>query len=334
MCSRGENPDPIRFARDHLVQQIRAGEVRFDFPLATQGRWMIGGRADVLVTPKTLESLIDILSVIGDSRVARVIIGHGTNLLFDDVGYRGIIVQIGPSMSEFKRVASTEVAVGAGMWVPAFVRRAISHGLSGVTHAIGIPGTVGGLVAMNGGSQRRAIGDNLIDIDLIDASGTLKCVEAADLELAYRTSNIQRSGSVIVQARFRLETGNVHALRREAIAILRQRKAKFPKIRANCGSVFVSDPALYDLIGPPGKAIELVGLKGKRLGSAELSAEHANFIVNTGGASSADVLALIKLAQDGVRRATGVTMATEVRYLEPHGGLIPADRAATCVEPL
>jgi UDP-N-acetylmuramate dehydrogenase len=213
------------------------------------------------------------------------------------------------------------------MWVPCFVRRVIALGLGGVTHAIGIPGTIGGLIAMNGGSQRHGIGENLIDVDVLDRQGRAQRVAHADLNFGYRTSSIHESGMTIVSARFRFAETGRDALRHEAIEILRQRRAKFPKVRANCGSVFVSDPALYNLIGPAGKAIDAVGLKGVRRGGAEISAEHANFIVNNGGATSRDVIDLIQLAQRGVRDATGISMATEVRYLQPRGSLIAADQA-------
>jgi len=307
---------------------LRAGELRFNVPLSSLGRWRIGGCADVVITPQSRDSLARVLGAIADSGLPHAIIGHGTNLLFDDAGYRGIIVQIGPSFSQFRLLDPETVEVGAGLWVPCFVRRVIAHGLGGATHAIGIPGTVGGLIAMNGGSQRHGIGENIIDVDVIDRAGAVHRLSHSDLNFAYRSSSIHRSGVTVVSARFRFAAADRDLLRREAIDILRQRRAKFPKARANCGSVFVSDPKLYDRIGPAGKAIESVGLKGLRHGGAEISAEHANFIVNNGGASSRDVLALIRRAREAVLAATGIAMATEVRYLEPSGALVSADLAS------
>lgn len=314
-------------AGERLIRALGPGAVRRDVPLATLGRWRIGGPADLLVTPRSVAELAETLRVVRDFGVPHVVVGDGSNLLFDDEGFRGAVVRVGRAFSGFAVHEGGEVEAGAGLWAPAFVRRVIGAGLAGATHAVGIPGTLGGLLAMNGGSQRRGIGENVLWVEALDRGGRLRRLDRAELGYAYRASRLQAGGLVAVGARFRFAPGDRAALRREAIGILAARRAKFPRVRANCGSVFVSDPELYRLVGPPGQAIERAGLKGRRIGDAQISPTHANFIVNLGRARSADVLALVDLARRRVRELTGVALAAEVRHLSPDGVLRPAHDA-------
>lgn len=314
--------------KDALRAVLPTDALAFDLPLAMLGRWRIGGPADVVVTPSDVKALRAVLAVITQTGVPHVIVGDGSNLLYDDAGFRGVVVRIGRAFGGFAVSDRGIVEAGAGMWVPCFVRQAIDAGLAGATHAIGIPGTLGGLITMNGGSQRRGIGENVVSVDVMERDGTLVRIDHADLGYTYRRSALQTRGAIVLSARFRFEPGDHHALRREAIAILSARKAKFPRVRANCGSVFVSDPALYSLIGPPGMAIEQAGLKGASVGGAQLSPDHANFIVNNGGARSRDVLELIAVARSRVHALTGIAMDAEVRHLASDGTMRPAHEVA------
>ena len=301
------------------------GCVRRDVPLSTIGRWRIGGPADAVVDPVSVSMVQSVVRLLADSGVPWRVIGEGSNLLFDSVGYRGVLVRIGPALSRYRGDPETGVVeCEAGLWVPWFALKTLRLGLAGCVHAIGIPGMLGGLIAMNGGSQRHGIGDQIETVTVVDGTGALSEVAQAACGFAYRRSVFQGSGAIIVAARFRYERGDAAALRREAIEIMMSRKRKFPKNLPNCGSVFVSDPALYATLGPPGAAIEAVGLKGVRHGGARLSPLHANFIVNEGGASSEDVLALLGLARRKVFDRTGIAMRSEVLHLRPDGALVPA----------
>ena len=296
-------------------------------PLAMLGRWRIGGPADLVLTPRSGPMLAAMIGALRSAGARYVVIGDGSNMLFDDAGYRGAIVRIGRAMSGIRRVGEVELEAGAGAWVPAFVHRTIGWGLGGAVHAIGIPGSLGGLVAMNGGSQRRGIGERVVEVAVIDRDGTERRIAGQALGFGYRRSALQDSGCVVISARFRFERANPTALRREAIAMLAARRAKFPRVGANCGSVFVSDPALYATLGSPGVAIEATGLKGRAIGGARIAREHANFIVNEGGATARDVLALIALARNAVAARSGITMAAEVRFLPAYGIPVPAHEA-------
>ncbi|MBI1687007.1 UDP-N-acetylmuramate dehydrogenase [Caulobacter hibisci] len=319
---------------DAVVAGLARDEFQYDAPLSKLSRWRIGGAADLVVTPASRDALARTLRAAARSGLPHVVIGDGSNLLFDDAGFRGVVVQIGRALGGVSFGSDGEVTVGAGHWVPHFVHATINQGLAGAIHAIGIPGTVGGLVAMNGGSQRKGIGEHLIAAEVIDFDGNVRWLQQEELDFSYRHSRLQDGALVLVSARFRFEPGDARALRREAVEIMRSRRAKFPKVRANCGSVFVSDPRLYSLIGPPGLAIERAGLKGLAAGDAQISPEHANFIVNNGQARSVDVLALIAAARRRVFELTGVAMLAEVRHLSPVGQLRPAHELADQFGPL
>lgn len=282
-------------------------------------RWRIGGPADLLLTPRTVSELSDVMKFVKATDLRHAVIGDGSNILFDDRGFRGVVVRIGSAFSHFEKHQGGQITAGAGLWVPDFVRRVIRSGLAGCVHAIGIPGRLGGLIVMNGGSQRKGIGDQLVDVTFVRLSGEIAKVGRSECAFGYRTSRMQESGDIVVEARFSYDQGEVGALRREALGILMERNQKFPRKLSNCGSVFLSNPEMYAEIGPPGRAIEEAGLKGARQNDAEISSHHANFIVNKGKASSDDILSLISLARRKVADRTGYLMDCEVRYLEPEG---------------
>jgi UDP-N-acetylmuramate dehydrogenase len=307
-----------------VAEALPARVVGRDISLASLSRYRIGGPADLVITPSSPSELRQALLAVKKAGLTFVIIGDGSNLLFDDAGFRGAVIVVGRALGGVSFLDDGQVKVGAGHWAPFFVRKTINAGLEGLVHAIGIPGTIGGLVVMNGGSQRRGVSEYLTEVEVMTLDGDIQTLKRQDLDFGYRRSPFQDGDRVILSATFRLPKGDAAALRREAIEIMASRRSKFPRNTANCGSVFVSDPALYDLIGPPGKAIEAAGLKGVRFGGAQFSPDHANFIVNNGGARSADVLTLIARARRDVEKLTGVAMAAEVRHLGPTGRLQPA----------
>jgi UDP-N-acetylmuramate dehydrogenase len=256
-------------------------------------------------------------------RVPVVVIGHGTNLLFDDEGVRGVVVKIGKLMSRCD-VEATRVTAEAGAWVPQVARAAAKAGLTGLEHTIGIPGTLGGLVAMNGGSQRQSIGDVVETVHALDQQGRLCRLTGRDCRFSYRSSVFQELPWVVAKVEMRCDPGNGREIRREMLAVLRDRNKKFPRKEPNCGSVFAGDPRMYDRFGPPGRVIEEAGLKGYRIGDAQVSPHHANFIVNVGRATSRDVLDLIRFVRETVHRRTGIRMRCEVRYVNGSGRVGPA----------
>ena len=309
-----------------LLSAVAGLRVRTDVPLRDMGRWKIGGPADFVVEPRNEQALAGALRAIRATGVPYLIIGDGSNLLFDDGGFRGVVVHISRGMSAIT-IDGDVVTAQAGAWVPSFARRVGSAGLSGAEHTVGIPGTLGGLVVMNGGSQRKGIGDTLIEVVCLDMNGERHVLSRAECAFAYRTSALQSLPLVVVEATFTFVPGDPGKIRHEMIGIMASRRRKFPTKLPNCGSVFVSDPSMYDLVGPPGKAIEQAGLRGRRIGDAQIAHNHGNFIVNLGKASSRDVLALIGLIRQSVHDRTGFWMNCEVRHVSPEGSIQPAHAA-------
>lgn len=311
--------------RDLVAQGVH---VRRNVPTAELSTWRIGGPADLVAEPGSVGDVQAIVRAVRDARVPVTVIGDGSNLLFDDAGHRGLIVRIGSRMSALRIHMDGTVEAEAGIWVPRFAAAIGRAGFAGCAHAVGIPGTLGGLILMNGGSQRRGIGEHLVSARVVTSDGEVAELDHDACRFAYRRSALQDLGAVVVGGRFRYAAADAGELRREMLAILADRNRKFPRKLPNCGSTFLSDPAMYATVGPPGKAIEECGLKGLRRGGAQISPLHANFIVNTGGATSADVLWLIAEIRRRVAARTGHLMDCEVRHVGPDGRLRPAHLAA------
>jgi UDP-N-acetylmuramate dehydrogenase len=201
----------------------------------------------------------------------------------------------------------------------------MQNGLAGHEHICGIPGTIGGLIYMNGGSMRRSISENLISVTSIDSWGEAHTRDAASCAFAYRYSIFHSLDEIITAVSLRFEHGQPKTIRQKMLKILGDRRRKFPS-QPNCGSVFKSDPKMYEIVGPPGQAIEQSGLKGLNIGGAQVSTLHANFIVNTGDAKAKDILTLINEVAARVEQTTGFKMDAEVIYVSSSGEMVPADR--------
>ncbi len=299
------------------------GQIAFNEPLDAHNSWRIGGPADLLIAPETVLQVAEVVRFARQAQLPLVVIGQGTNLLFDDAGVRGIVLKIGAQMAAIE-IHGRRISVEGGAWVPQLARLSMRAGLSGLEHCIGIPGTVGGLVMMNGGSQRRGIGENIKNVTIVDATGELQVLSHEECQFSYRHSALQGTGAVVVKAELDCPLGDIRAIRRDMVCDLRTRRQKFPRKQPNCGSVFLSTAEMHASVGPPGKVIEEAGLKGTRIGGAEVSGQHANFIVNSGAATSLDVLRLIRQIRQTIRQRIGFELDCEVRYVSPQGQIMPA----------
>ncbi|MCB9911366.1 MAG: UDP-N-acetylmuramate dehydrogenase [Planctomycetes bacterium] len=302
--------------------RLRRGE-----QLACHSSWRIGGPADFFIEPHSLAELRAALDFADKQGLPHLIIGQGTNLLFADAGYRGLIIKLGRSFAGC-RFEAEEVVVDAGILVCRLARMACQRGLAGLEHAVGIPGTLGGLIVMNGGSLRHSISENLLWVEVLDGRGDVGRISNSECGFAYRRSRFQVESSVILRARLCLRPGRTAEIRRDMLKVLRERRRKFPRKLPNCGSVFKSTPELFETLGPPGRIIEDVGCKGLRSGNAEVSRLHANFIVNRGGATASDVLGLIARVRGAAHARAGVWLDAEVGYVCESGQILPADSPA------
>lgn len=303
------------------LEQACVGGVEYNVDLARMSRWRVGGVADCVVRPQSIAQLMTVQKLLTAARCPFVVIGATSNLLFTDERLRAVCVQIGEQFAEVTFGAAT-VTVEAGAWVPGVARKLMQAGYTGAEHICGIPGTMGGLICMNGGSQRKGIGANVVTVTSLTRAGELVTREREACGFGYRQSVFQTNHEIILQVELAFEkASNKAAVRREMLSILRSRRMKFPRQMPNCGSVFKSNPAMYAEVGPPGAAIERLGLKGLRLGDAQISPQHGNFIVNHGRASAWQILALIQHVARCVQADTGFLMDVETSYVDAFGVL-------------
>lgn len=281
-----------------------------DERMARHTSYRIGGRAALFVTCHSYHALRRCVDVLTRERVPWVIIGKGSNLLVSDSGYAGAVITLG---REFSRTVLAEdgatLTVGAGVILARLVNEALSRELAGLEFAVGIPGTVGGAVSMNAGTRDEWIGS------LVDAVVTYKPGEGIrhygheDLAWGYRTTSLPRD-EIILEAVLRLAPGKKADIRARMEQLLARRRRTQPIGSASCGSVF-RNPAGMSV----GKMIEDCGLKGFCIGGAEVSPLHANFIVNKGTASAADVASVITHVHEKVKETYGVELQPEVKFL-------------------
>ena len=273
--------------------------------------WHIGGTADCFFEPASETELFDALEKAKSRSMPVYIIGKGSNILFADKGVRGLVIALG---SKFGRVSveDTTFRAEAGAYMPMVARKSMLAGLRGLEHTIGIPGTVGGLTVMNGGSMRHCLNENIVNVRALNRR-TLesKVFPEAECVFGYRASIFQRSEWIVTEVEFRLEPGERRTIRREMLEIMSSRRQKFPLKAPSCGSVFKSEPEIYRTHGAPGLIIERLGFKGMRCGGAMISEQHANFIVNCGNAAARDVLTLTERIKTAAREKFGIELHEE-----------------------
>lgn len=310
------------------LARLSVGEVLTDVDLRRHSRWRCGGRAALVVAPDSKEAVSRVVAYFHRHSLRWSVIGGGSNLLFDDDGVRAALVHIGAGLAAVN-VDGGSVRAEAGVAVPWLALRMMRAGLSGIEHTVGIPGALGGLVIMNGGSLRRGIGENIVDVEVVAADGSRRRIAQPDCAFAYRRSALQGMRCIVVEAQLTLAVGDRATMRRTMLDIMISRRRRFPRDWPNCGSVFVSDPALYASFGAPGAVIEQCGLKGARVGDAVVSPKHANFIINAGAARATDILAIIAQIRTAVFLRTGHRMRCEVRFMNARGEVREAHE---CIE--
>ena len=291
--------------------ETRFGEqIRFDVPVARLISLRVGGPADAVVAPADRQALLELLARLAAAGVPHHVVGGGFNCLASDAPLEAVVIQLG-RFRALELGSDGALTVEAGVSHSQLTRFCCEHGLAGLEFGAGIPGSFGGWVAMNAGIPGREIGDRILELEVADPDGAgLRHLPAAELDFRYRALRGLPEGSVIVSARVRVERADPAAVRAEVDALLARRAQTQPLSVPSCGSVFKNPPGDH-----AGRLIEQAGLKGHRVGGAQISPVHANFIANTGGASAADVLALIELAQRTVESQTGTRLEREVRWL-------------------
>tara|TARA_Y100000766_G_C18897846_1_gene601887 strand:+ start:1047 stop:1946 length:900 start_codon:yes stop_codon:yes gene_type:complete len=283
-----------------------------NIPLAEFTTWRVGGPATWIIEPESVDEVLAALQWAKANDQPCQVIGAGSNLLIHDNGLPGLTLSLRRLQGAELDSNSGVIEALAGEPIPTLARRAARAGLKGLAWAVGIPGTVGGAAVMNAGAQGGCTADWLEAVRVVPIQGGESFELKRDqLEFDYRHSRLQQENLLVLSARFRLEPGhNPQELRRETNSNLSHRTSTQPYTLPSCGSVFRNPEPLK-----AGRLIQELGLKGERVGGAEVSSVHANFIVNTGNATAVDINQLIELVQDRVEQRHAVRLHPEVKRL-------------------
>lgn len=271
----------------------------------------IGGLADYFAEPESEQQAAEALAFAKEKAIPYFVVGHGSNLLFADEGYRGLIIKLADKFAKID-INKKHMTVQAGAWMPYVARKAQQAGLVGLEHTVGIPGNIGGILTMNAGSQRKSIATHLKNICVMTKEGVRLKLTPDQCDFGYRQSIFQNKPWIILSADIQCEFGDKNQIRADMRKILKERRLKFPRKQPNCGSVFKSNPTMYQQYGPPGKIIEDLGLKGFCIGDVCISPQHANFFVNTGKASSQDFIFMLSKIKN-LCLECNITMDPEVQ---------------------
>jgi UDP-N-acetylmuramate dehydrogenase len=298
-----------RAARAELEEALGDG-VRFEVPLARFTSLRVGGPADALAAPADRAELARLLGICARHRLPHLVLGAGFNTLALDAGVEGVVLQLG-RLRRLEERPGGMLRAEAGVTHNQLTKLCIRGGFSGLEFGAGIPGTIGGWVAMNAGIPLREVQHVVREVEVMTPSGTgIRHLGRDSLRFVYRALRGLAPGSVILSALFAVSLSTPARVKAEVDRLLARRGATQPLDVPSCGSVFKNPPGDH-----AGRLIEAVGLKGLRVGGAQISTLHANFIVNLGGATAADVLALMREAQARVLAQTGRRLEPEVRVI-------------------
>lgn len=279
-------------------------------PMHNHTTWRIGGPVDLMLQPETVAELQAALQEAKMLGKPYYVIGAGSNLLVADEGLRATVISLGGNLCGWK-VSGNTITAEAGLPLPVLARKAARAGLSGLEFAAGIPGSVGGAVVMNAGAYQSQMSNVIEKVLCCDVDGNLLELKQEECGFAYRTSRFKQDKSLtIISVTLRLQPGDAESIEKQMGHNTAARIEKQPTSYPNAGSVFKNPPG-----DAAGRLIDQIGAKGWRQGDAVVSKKHANFIVNAGKATCADVLELIARIKDAVYQETGIALEEEILYL-------------------
>lgn len=290
---------------------MKAGEgLSLDHPMKTHTTFQVGGEAEAFYNATDLKGLAEVVAYLVREQIPYWVIGSGSNILVKDEGVEGVVIRLSGSLAGIQYGPERNTLMGgAGLSIQKLLFTCRDRGLGGLEFLSGIPGTLGGAVAMNAGAFGKEVGERVEAIRVITPAGGLLEREKEDLQFSYRSLQLNK-GAIITHVRVKLESVGREAVSERMAGYLRQKKALQPLGYPSAGSVFKNPVGDY-----AGRLIEGAGLKGKRVAGAMISRRHANFIVNTGGATASDILALMNLVQQEVNRISGIQLEPEIRIL-------------------
>jgi UDP-N-acetylmuramate dehydrogenase len=292
-----------------LVQKIRAnvsGKVLQGEPLARHTTYRVGGRAEVLVVPRDADDAARVYSFVRREGLPLVVIGAGSNVIAPDEGIEGVVLRTASASARIFFLGGGRVKADAGVPLLDLVRATAAHGLSGLEPLAGIPGTVGGAVVMNAGTRDTEAAQLLGRVEVLTSTGRRRMFAAAECSFGYRRSIFLGTDWFILGAEFKLGRGKAAASVEMIDSFLKDRASKYPLDLPSAGSVFRRPSGDY-----AGRLIEEAGCKGMRVGDAEVSELHANFIMNHGAAKARDIMALVSAIRARVFEKSGVYLELE-----------------------
>ena len=282
------------------------GRIAPQEPLALHTTYRIGGPADLWIEPEDLKSLQIALGTIVKLDIPYLIIGEGSNLLISDRGFRGVALRLGEGFKYIKNQGS-KLFAGAAITIKELSQKALELNLDGLASICGIPGALGGGIVMNAGAYGANLSDHLDWVETIEPGGSLHRMKKADITFSYRRAD-ELQGKIVTALSFQLSKGDRETIQTEMDRVEHLRSRHQPLEWPSAGSVFKRPPGDY-----AGRILEEVGAKGFAIGDAEVSTKHANFIINRGNATAADILAVIKELKQRVRDSYGIELEMEIK---------------------
>lgn len=290
------------------------GRLRFDEKLARMTTFRVGGPADAVFLPNGPDEVAAAIRLCREKNIPVTILGNGSNVVVADAGIRGLVIAFVQPYALFDLQEAGDglysVRAGAGALLSGVAIRCASAGLTGMEFACGIPGSVGGAVFMNAGAYDGCMADIVTKTQVLTSTLAPESIDRADHRFGYRTSALMDSGAIILETQLMLRRGDPDRIQARIAELGARRRQSQPLEWPSAGSVFKRPAGFY-----AGKLIADSGLRGSRVGGAQVSEKHAGFIVNTGGASAADIRALTDHVATVVREHTGVLLETEIRFI-------------------
>lgn len=278
-------------------------------PMSKHTTFRIGGPADLFLEPENAEQLLGARKILQEAGIPCFLLGNGSNLLVSDEGYRGAILKVGPNMSTI-RVEGNRLIAGAGALMSQVAKAAWEHGLTGLEFVSGIPGTIGGGIAMNAGAYGGELCQVAYRVQVVTPEGELQELDNEAMEFGYRASIVKRLGLIVTEVELELQPGDKDEIKSIMDDLAARRREKQPLEYPSAGSTFKRPEGYF-----AGELIMKAGLRGFQIGGARVSDKHCGFVVNMGDATAADVRAVINQVESRVRASFQVDLEPEVIFL-------------------
>lgn len=294
-----------------LIRQLEDSGIRYSETekLSEHTSFKIGGPARLMTFPESVEEIRRVVQLVKTHGFPFFVLGNGSNILFTDEGYHGVVMKLGKNFRNYK-IEGTSVTAQSGMLLSSICKKAARHGLTGAEFGTGIPGTVGGGVVMNAGAYDGELKDVVSSVTVMDMEGTIYRYTNEEMRFGYRTSRVYEEGLIVLEMTMELVPGDNAAIWAKIDDFTARRWSKQPIDLPSGGSTFKRPPGRY-----AGQLIQEAGCKGLRFRDAQVSPKHCGFVVNLGSASGEDVRTLIQLVQRRVKDAFGVDLEPEVKLI-------------------